>query len=93
MKLDEEGRLLYVFKVDDPWIKELREIFMGPLGWDPEEFDGAWTRSNDLPSMFCQLMVVYRYLGMTPSDAVDMLLMHPDYAYLKEIIGDGEITS
>jgi hypothetical protein len=87
-----DGQLLYVFlATNDPWIDELREIFMGPVGWDPEDFDTAWVEDASgfdfaRPSMFAQLMTVYRYLGKTPQEAVDLLKEHPDYRYLAESV-------
>ena len=92
MKQDAEGRPIYIFSVDDPWIAELREIFMGPIGWDPEDFDGAWSREDGMPSMFCQLMVVYRHLEMTPMEAVQMLGEHPNYKYLKDLSPETFVT-
>lgn len=81
----ESGQLLYVFHAaDDGWLRELRELFMGPMGWDPEDFDSAWITEDDRPSMFAQLMIVYRYTGLTPEQAIETLIKHPDYQYCAE---------
>ena len=86
MRLSKTGRLLYVFhSTDDTWLDRLKEIFTGPLGYDPEDWKCAWVDvETNMPSEFGQLMTVYRYLGMTPGEAVDTLVKHPDWEYLSE---------
>lgn len=87
MMIDEK-KLLYVFKsAHDEWLEDLKEIFTGPLAWDDDEFWHEWVDYDmgmPFPSEFAQLMIVYRYSGMTPSEAVDTLVRHPDYEYLAQ---------
>lgn len=81
----ERGILLYVFRhKDDSWVEAVKSYFMGPLGWDPEDWRMAWVDPETMmPSLFGQNMTVYRYMGLTPMEAVEELVRHPDYQYLR----------
>lgn len=90
--LAKDGRLIYVFgrpRVGDSWLDDFRDLMMGPVGWDPEDWDEEMAATDDGegasgPSLFCQLITVYRYQGMTPVAALRTLLEHPDFEYLVE---------
>jgi hypothetical protein len=81
----QRGIILYVFKHrEDPWVDGVKTYFMGPLGWDPEDWELAWIDlETKMPSLFGQNMTVYRYLGLSPKEAVEEIVRHPDYQYLR----------
>jgi hypothetical protein len=62
----------------------VKDYFMGPLGWDPEDWETAWVDLETMmPSLFAQNMTVYRYMRLTPREAVDEIVRHPDFQYLR----------
>ena len=83
MKFSDDGQLLFVFwrgEAGDSWLKEVRELFMGPLGWDPEDWDSSFGQ----PDLVYDLFVHYRISGLTPLEAVKTFVKHPDFIDLEE---------
>lgn len=86
-----DGQVIYVFRYpadEDPWLLQFRELMMGPIGWDPEDWDAEV--EDGLHSQFVQLIIVYRFQGLTPIAAVRTLLKHPDFDHLEEGYLDDE---
>lgn len=93
MKVDQEAGLLYVFKHSlDPWLNAVYEYCTGPLGWESYEWRAEMDSNGAAcPTMFAQLLTVYRFRGLTPEQAMDELVLHPDYSTFAKAWRDRDV--